>query len=470
MLAVVPFIALNILPVTVEGNIIMPASFGMLFFAFIPLSMGYAILTQKLMDIDIHIRRGAIYGLITLVIALVLVIAMSVVFRFRTPMGTYETVLFSILLGALATALFGPVKNWSEKVVDRFFFKDSHDYRAIAQELNMSLGRLNDVDKAGTIIVDIVVKTLKIKGASLFVGVGQNKYETVTSKGSQRDTAKLLETSMMLNSQSITKDGPTKEVLKSGTRVLSVPLCTGDRALGYLILDDREDGQDFALAQQLFIQSVASLAAVNLRSMMINAEAVEARRRYDEALRNAAEEWRITFDSITDMIAIVGADHRIVKVNTAFADSFGGQPREFIGRFCHEAVHDLPELKAHCSLTKVLATRETTRHELFEPKIGKYLECVISPLIDDLGNIKGVVHIFKDITGRKKMEEEQENLRNRAEVSSRLATIGEMAAGIAHEINNPLTGVIGFAHLLLHEKLPEDIKEQVELVVSRQVV
>jgi len=77
-----------------------------------------------------------------------------------------------------------------------------------------------------------------------------------------------------------------------------------------------------------------------------------------------------------------------------------------------------------------------------------------------------VVHIFKDITQRKNMEAEQIALRNKAEISSRLASVGEMAAGIAHEINNPLTGVIGFSQLLLDEDLPPDVKDQVKIIAE----
>ncbi len=66
---------------------------------------------------------------------------------------------------------------------------------------------------------------------------------------------------------------------------------------------------------------------------------------------------------------------------------------------------------------------------------------------------------------RKKAEEETNHLRNKAEMSSRLAAVGEMAAGIAHEINNPLTGVVGFSELLMEKKdVPVDIKEPIKII------
>jgi CheY-like chemotaxis protein len=73
---------------------------------------------------------------------------------------------------------------------------------------------------------------------------------------------------------------------------------------------------------------------------------------------------------------------------------------------------------------------------------------------------------MRDITQVKKAEEEKRLLQEKAEISSRLASVGEMAAGIAHEINNPLTGVIGFSDMLLERELPQDMREQVEIIAS----
>ncbi|GAJ12760.1 unnamed protein product, partial [marine sediment metagenome] len=73
---------------------------------------------------------------------------------------------------------------------------------------------------------------------------------------------------------------------------------------------------------------------------------------------------------------------------------------------------------------------------------------------------------IRDITERKKAEQEKGDLAAKAEMSSRLASIGEMAAGIAHEINNPLTSVVGFSRLLMRKEIPEDIKADLEIITD----
>ena len=74
-----------------------------------------------------------------------------------------------------------------------------------------------------------------------------------------------------------------------------------------------------------------------------------------------------------------------------------------------------------------------------------------------------LIGIARDITELKQAEKEKQRLEDKAQVASRLAAVGEMAAGIAHEINNPLTGVMGFSQMMLEkENIPEDIKDDLK--------
>jgi PAS domain S-box-containing protein len=179
----------------------------------------------------------------------------------------------------------------------------------------------------------------------------------------------------------------------------------------------------------------------------------------DEALRNAAEEWRITFDSIADPISIHSNDFRIIRLNKAFARTYGdGNVSSCLGRRCYEVVHGSSAPPADCPHRRVMATRQAMETEHFDVERGRHIEVSMSPVLNDSGNIMGVVQVIKDISERKQMEE---NLI----VTDRLVSLGEMASGLAHEVNNPLTGIMGFTQLLLTDpRMPEALKGDLELV------
>jgi signal transduction histidine kinase len=86
-----------------------------------------------------------------------------------------------------------------------------------------------------------------------------------------------------------------------------------------------------------------------------------------------------------------------------------------------------------------------------------YLEVSTSPIRDEKGKVVACVHITRDISERVKMEEQ-------LIITDRLASIGELASGIAHELNNPLTSVIGFSDLLMKKDIPAEIKDDLELI------
>jgi PAS domain S-box-containing protein len=184
---------------------------------------------------------------------------------------------------------------------------------------------------------------------------------------------------------------------------------------------------------------------------------ITERRQVEEEIRQAAEEWRTTFNSITDLISIHDKDFKLVRVNKAFADTLKMKPEELIGKTCYQVIHGTTEPVSSCPHMKTLKTKKPAMGELFESHLGIHLEVATSPIFNDKGEVVASVHVARDITERKKMEEH-------LILTDRLASIGQLASGIAHELNNPLTGVIGFSELLLERDLPDDIKEDLEIV------
>jgi len=140
---------------------------------------------------------------------------------------------------------------------------------------------------------------------------------------------------------------------------------------------------------------------------------VTDRKDAEEKTKQAAAEWRTTFDSITDLVSIHDKNFRIVRVNKAFADALKMEPKEIIGKTCYEVIHGTKEPPPDCPHKRAVDTKQPQRKELFEPSLGLYLEVSTSPIFDKDGNFTGSVHITKDITVRKQAEETLQESKNK---------------------------------------------------------
>ena len=124
-----------------------------------------------------------------------------------------------------------------------------------------------------------------------------------------------------------------------------------------------------------------------------------------ESIKYAADEWRITFDSITDLVSIHDRNFKIVRANKACASFFKMTPQELIGKTCYHIFHGTKEPSPYCPYKEMLETGKPSTKEFFEPHLGINLEVSVSPVFNKKREIICATHIVKDITQRKQMEE-----------------------------------------------------------------
>lgn len=126
----------------------------------------------------------------------------------------------------------------------------------------------------------------------------------------------------------------------------------------------------------------------------------------ERKIRQAAHQWQITFDSIPDMVSIQDKDYRLVSVNKGYEKAFNMSTDELRGRACYEIVHHSDCPVSNCPHKKTLMTGETATEVIYEPTLNAYLESTTSPLFGEDGELLGTVHVAKDVTARKRSEEE----------------------------------------------------------------
>jgi len=172
---------------------------------------------------------------------------------------------------------------------------------------------------------------------------------------------------------------------------------------------------------------------------------ITERRMMIEKIQAASREWQATFDAISDMVMILDQDHRIIQANAA-AVSFLKRPMERLeGRLCHNLVHRTDEPVRRCPLAVAIKTRKHEETDLYDHDKDAWLHVSVVPVLNDQGVVSRFVHTIRDITEKKRAEAESfRSFRDMLRIE-RLLRMGELTASLAHELNQPLTAILGNA-------------------------
>lgn len=218
-------------------------------------------------------------------------------------------------------------------------------------------------------------------------------------------------------------------------------------------------------------------------------------RRQQRQLSESEERYRLLFEHANDGIGVVSVpDYRIVQVNRKFGEILGYAPQDLVGRDVRQLaqrnldgtvseglsawvdetiaqaghapqapldlrkIHQCPikgmlaELYARLAAFVVSSEPESSEQELeIQTPAGSTVPVSVSFSTLSTGNERLIILIIRDLSERKRLETEKEEMQRQLYQSSKLASIGELSAGVAHEINNPLNAIINFAQLMKDE-------------------
>ncbi|MBF0206126.1 MAG: response regulator [Oligoflexia bacterium] len=175
-------------------------------------------------------------------------------------------------------------------------------------------------------------------------------------------------------------------------------------------------------------------------------------------LTESEERFRAIFESTSDCIVVWDKDYNCLFANQSAISHVGTTREKVIGKNIRDGLGQLSEI-ANRWVSRVDTIFKTGQplhvndSVLFGNRIV-HSESILSPIKDESGNTISVGVVYRDISSRIKAEEERSNMQKQLFQTSKLATLGTVAAGIAHEINNPLCITSGYLELM-HERLSE---------------
>ena len=255
----------------------------------------------------------------------------------------------------------------------------------------------------------------------------------------------------MMKWTELATDNPINQ---KGLEITERSIVTGEKQAPYLLELTKKDGTSVFLEID---ESPVKDAMGKVVAISGAARDVTEQRRIEQKLLKSEKSYRDLFDSITDLIYTQDLDGRFTSVNHALSTLFGYEKDELIGRLTSDFMK--PEMRPFYESGYLEQIKTKGRHEgitSYFAKNGKkiyidYRNSLIHP-DDGAPYISGT---GRDVTEQVLFRREIKRLQNQVQQSQKMEAIGLMAGGVAHDLNNILSGIVSYPELLLMD-LPED--------------
>ena len=223
---------------------------------------------------------------------------------------------------------------------------------------------------------------------------------------------------------------------------LTIPLCCRGKVLGVMTFSGR-DFEEITPEQHELLFSIGRQIGIAVESLQSMAE-----------IRQSKDLLQSVFDGITDVVVLLDRESRVKMVNRAYVRRHGlPEPASVLGRPWRHLHPDETAERIAGGMARAFASRTPLTEETRGPS-GEILEVYYYPILGDTGEVESIVRYARDITQQKQVEDQIQK-------TEKLASLGQLAAGVAHEINNPLGVILCYTDLLKRQMgdLPQGMRD-----------
>jgi len=383
-----------------------------------------ALTSYRLWDLEPITRDWMSGTLVAVVGGTIFSLTDHLLLRYAGGLGSVRN-LFAFATGVLLVVLLEPIRFRVERFLDRWLYHGRPAPRSVLTDSVRDLARSTDPRELLTRLSQTLNEGLDIDLVAAYLRTGDGSFSRVTGAGDS--LPERLAFAVM--------DGafPTERERAMGDAGYTrrIPLERAGTVHGLLYLGLRRGIFPLGTEGQEVVLALAAQSAVALESA-----------RYLDDLRHQAEEYRILhantqriIESSAAAILVCDAGGRILSANSEAAGIFSHDAHELVGRALKSLV-DLPAgwqdgLPLHAANAEAATLADPPRRVIM----------AVSVLELDTGSFNGRVVVLQDVT-------ELRDLQDRVREQERLAALGRLASGLAHEINTPLTGIASFAQML----------------------
>ena len=429
----------------------------------------HAIIRYRLMDIRVVIKSGVVYAS-GIAVAVSLFVALTSFARLITGQQTNHLSLAGAVGIAVVTALlFQPLNSRLQRLLNHYLYRQSYDYQRIIREASRRLSTILDPAKLVDYLVYAIESILKVERVSVYlrdeasgtlaVAAGSNRWtaEAVADSISERSAlVSLLNRDQrpcirheLLASRDVAAVAAGRE-LRDLHGEVALPFVEDNSVSGFLLIGAKLSGDPYFSDDLDLVSTLVSQATIALKNAQLYRQVVTANQ-YIENILSTMESGVIAVAADGTITLFNAAAERMTQLQ---AKDLKGQPLEALPLPLAEALQKASgEGEARTQVEMVIHSRA-----------GQVVPIISSSstLRGRSEELLGAVAVFSDLSRLNELEREK----RRAE---RLASIGALASGIAHEIKNPLVAIKTFAELLPERFSDEDFHGDFSKVVVREI-